>query len=549
MKLYSTRNLNEVSNPKDAIIKGLANDGGLYCPKIEDIIAKKIDIKDLLGNDYKTTSKFVFKTFFDDFSDSEIDNCVSSAYNDKNFDITHIDDNKNIVSANDQSSTETNFKNVGAKLASPMNIAPVSKIGNHYLLELYHGPTSAFKDVALTILPHFLTTAYKSKNENKKVYILTATSGDTGKAALSGFKDVENTSITVFYPTDGVSNIQKLQMQTSEGNNVSVVAIKGDFDDCQRLVKEIYTDNDIKKLCDENAVVLSSANSINIGRLVPQIVYYIQTYIDLVNANEIKLNDKINFIVPTGNFGDILAGYIAKLLGTPIDKLICASNDNKVLTDFINTGTYDKNRELYKTISPSMDILVSSNLERLLFLLSGNDDKLVKDLMTSLNTSGKYTISEELLNRIKESFIAYYATEDECKKGIKQAFENDKRIIDTHTAVAYCCLKKHLIGYNEYTSHDVCGNIKINKNENLDKKYVILSTASPYKFTRDVLKCITNDNIDSLDDFACLDKLNEITKEPIPKNLAALKNKEKRFDTTLSYEECKQLVINNISKI
>ena len=514
MKLYSTRNLNEISNPKDAIIKGLSNDGGLYCPKIEDIIAKKFDISFLLKNDYKATAKLIFRIFFDDFTDSEIENCINSAYN------------------------STNFR-------SPLtNIAPISKIGDNYLMELYHGPTSAFKDVALTILPHFLTTAYKSKGENKKVYILTATSGDTGKAALSGFKDVENTSITVFYPTDGVSNIQKLQMQTSEGNNVSVVAIKGDFDDCQKLVKEIYTDANIKKLCDEKNVVLSSANSINIGRLVPQIVYYIQAYIDLVNANEIKLNDKINFVVPTGNFGDILAGYIAKLLGTPINKLVCSSNDNNVLTDFINTGTYDKNRELYKTISPSMDILVSSNLERLLFLLSGNDDKLISSFMNDLNTNGKYTVSNDILNKIKENFDAYFATQDECRQTIKDAFENDGRIIDTHTAVAYNCLKKYNAYNDSKLSHSVCGDVKIKALE----PAVVLSTASPYKFTRDVLKCICNDNIDSLDDFACLDKLYEKTHEPIPKNLTALKNKEKRFNTTLTYEECKDFVINNIKQ-
>ena len=550
MKLYSTRNLNEVSNPKDAIIKGLSTDGGLFCPKIEDIIAKKFDISFLLRNDYKTTAKLVFKSFFNDFTDAEIESCINASYSNSNFEVTGM---ANIV---------------GEKNANP-NIAPISKIGDNYLMELYHGPTSAFKDVALTILPHFLTTAYKSKNENKKVYILTATSGDTGKAALSGFKDVENTSITVFYPTDGVSNIQKLQMQTSEGKNVSVVAIKGDFDDCQRLVKEIYTDENIKKICDENGVVLSSANSINIGRLVPQIVYYIQAYIDLVNANEIKLHDKINFVVPTGNFGDILAGYIAKLLGTPINKLICASNDNNVLTDFINTGTYDKNRTLYKTISPSMDILVSSNLERLLFLLSGNDDKLIANLMKDLNDKGKYSVSKDILDKIKENFDAYFATQDECRETIKDAFENDKRIIDTHTAVAYKCLKKYNVEHNiEANANNIGANANfvgananfvgananfVGANANfVGAKHcepsVILSTASPYKFTRDVLKCISNDNIDSLDDFTCLDKLYELTKESIPKNLMALKNKEKRFNTTLSYEECKDLVINNIKR-
>ena len=530
MKLYSTRNLDEIKNPKDAIIKGLSDDGGLYCPKYEDIVTHKFDIGKLLSNDYKATAKLVFSIFLDDFTDAEIENCINLAYNKNNFD---IDTRRGELH-------EPNF-----------NIAPVSKIGDNFLMELYHGPTSAFKDVALTILPQFLTTAYKSKGENKKVYILTATSGDTGKAALSGFKDVENTIITVFYPTDGVSNIQKLQMQTSEGKNVSVVALKGDFDDCQRLVKEIYTDNEIKKLCDENNVVLSSANSINIGRLVPQIVYYIQTYIDLVNANNIKLGDKINFVVPTGNFGDILAGFIAKLLGTPINKLICASNDNNVLTDFINTGIYNKKRELYKTISPSMDILVSSNLERLLFLLSGNDANFVNGLMNSLNKTGEYKIDENLLNTIKEHFVAYYATQDECKKTIKDAFENDKRIIDTHTAVAYACLKKYLtcsVGSDTIRPNVGANACRALSTGKFHEPSVILSTASPYKFARDVLKCICDSDIDTIDDFACLDKLNELTGNPVPKNLAALKTKEKRFDTTLSYEESKKFVISNIKK-
>ena len=502
MKLYSTRNLNESMLPKDAIIKGLSDDGGLYCPKIEDIVKLKFDIKTLLSNDYKATAKTIFSLIFDDFTESEIKNCINKAYSSLNF---------------------NEYEN---------NIAPVTKIGGDFLMELYHGPTSAFKDVALTILPQFLTTAYKSKNQNKKVYILTATSGDTGKAALSGFKDVDNTFITVFYPTDGVSNIQKLQMQTSEGDNVSVVAIKGDFDDCQKLVKEIYTDSEVKKICDENETVLSSANSINIGRLVPQIVYYVQSYIDLVNKNVIKLYDKINFVVPTGNFGDILAGYIAKLLGTPIDKLICASNDNNILTDFINTGTYDKNRELYKTISPSMDILVSSNLERLLFLLSGNDDKLINSLMDSLNKTGKYQIDDNLLSKIKETFVGYYAKQDECRKTIKEAFEKDSRIIDTHTAVAYNCLKQY----------------KNSSNSNANKT-IILSTASPYKFSRDVLKCITDENVDNASDFDCLNKLNELTKEPIPVNLSSLKDKQKRFDTTLTYDECKKYVVDRIKNL
>lgn len=495
MKLYSTRNLNEIKEPKDAIIKGLSNDGGLYCPKYEDIVAHKLDIKDLLSCSYREIAKTVFGIFFDDFSEAEIKNCVDLAYSDANF-------------------------SVGADI-----ITPVTKIGNNYLLELYHGPTSAFKDVALTILPHFLTTAYKTKSKNKKVYILTATSGDTGKAALSGFKDVENTIITVFYPTDGVSNIQKLQMKTSEGNNVSVVALKGDFDDCQRLVKEIYTDEAIKKLCEENDIVLSSANSINIGRLVPQIVYYIKSYIDLVNMHEIEIGEKINFVVPTGNFGNILAGYIAKLLGTPINKLVCASNDNNVLTDFLNTGVYNKKRKLYKTISPSMDILVSSNLERLLFLLSGNDSGYIQKLMQSLNENGEYKIEEQLLDKIKEHFVAGFATEEECKQTIKNVFVNHKRIIDTHTAVAY----------NVAT--------KMSK-----EKSIIASTASPYKFSRDVLKCIYEGEINSLSDFECIDKLYELTKERIPENLLALKNKRVRFEDIYDYDGCKEFVNKMIKK-
>ena len=499
MKLYSTRNINETISPKDAIIRGLSLEGGLYSPLISDLKNAKFDIKDFLDADYKYISKRVLKIFLSDFSESEIDLCINNAYNENNF---------------------GKYKDV---------IAPTTKIGDNFLLELYHGPTSAFKDMALTILPQFLLTAYKSKGSKNKVYILTATSGDTGKAALSGFKDVPNVFITVFYPTDGVSGIQKMQMQTSEGNNVSVVALNGDFDDCQRLVKEIYTDEKIKEICINNNVVLSSANSINIGRLVPQIIYYINSYIELVNNNHIKLYDKVNFVVPTGNFGDILAGFIAKNLGLPINRLICASNDNNVLTDFISTGVYNKNRELYKTISPSMDILVSSNLERLLFLLSDGDSSLIKNLMNDLNTKGSYKVSDELISSIKEHFSSAYATEDECKKMIKDAFYNDKRLIDTHTAVAYACLKKYLTN----NSYDKSTN-------------VILSTASPYKFARSVLSCITNDNTNELTDFECVDKLYEISKEPIPQNLSSLKNKAIRFNDTLSYEECKSYVVNRI---
>lgn len=508
MVFYSTRNINIERKSKEAIIEGLSKiDGGLFCPKYEDICAKSFDIKDLINNDYLDNTKLIFKIFFDDFTDAEIDKCINNAYNEKNF---------NMI----------NEKAYG--LSKRKTIAPLSNIGDDYLLELYHGPTSAFKDMALTILPHLITTAYK--DNNSKIYILTATSGDTGKAALSGFKDVENIMITVFFPTDGVSNIQKLQMQTSEGNNVDVCAINGNFDDCQRLVKEIYTDLEIKKICNEHHIILSSANSINIGRLVPQIIYYINSYIDLVNANVIKIYDKVNFIVPTGNFGDILAGFIAKLLGLPINKLICASNENNVLTDFINTGIYNKNRELHKTISPSMDILVSSNLERLLFLLSDNDADLINTYMNDLNKNGKYKVSDTILNKIKTHFIAYYTDENNCRKTIKDTFTTDKRLIDTHTAIAYNCLMKYKNDYPDDKS-----------------KNIILSTASPYKFAKDVLLSIDEKTPLCDDNFSYIHKLNEISNEKIPTNLSKLKLKAIRFNKTMSYDEAKNSIINNIN--
>lgn len=505
MKLYSTRNKNIEANPKDAIIKGLSSDGGLFTPKIEDLLANKIDLQKMLKSSYKDIAKTVFKIILSDFSDDELDTAINGAYNDDNF---------------------CGYDKV---------VTPITKIGDNFLLELYHGPTSAFKDVALTILPYFLTIAkngksHQSNDSQDKVYILTATSGDTGKAALSGFKDVNGAFITVFYPTDGVSSIQKMQMQTSQGNNVSVVALNGNFDDCQRLVKEIYVDEEIKKIAKDNSIVLSSANSINIGRLVPQIVYYIYSYINLANEKHINFGDKINFVVPTGNFGDILAGFIAKLLGTPINKLICASNRNNVLTDFINNGIYNKNREFYKTISPSMDILVSSNLERLLYLLSGNDSDYVKKLMDNLNATGLYEINDKIKSLVKENFEAYFADEDECLDSIKSAYNKDGRIIDPHTAVAYACLKKY-------------------EKEKKGTPSVILSTASPYKFVRSVLPCISDTPIDKLDDFMCMEKLNELTGEAIPKNLYNLKNMEIRFDTTLNYADCKEYVINSIKRM
>ena len=505
MELYGTRNLNDSLSSIYAIVKGLSNDGGLYFPLLKDLENKVLDFDELKGLSYKKIALKILNIFFDEFSAEELEECINSAY------------------------CPNNFKNCSD------TIAPLTEIGNDYLLELYNGPTSAFKDIALTILPYLLTKSYTKCNLNKKIHILTATSGDTGMAALSGFKNVANTSITVFYPTSGVSQIQKAQMQTAEGDNVDVVAVNGNFDDCQKLVKTIYADENIKNLCDTKNIVLSSANSINIGRLIPQVVYYISSYIYLLNQNVIKVGDSVNFSVPTGNFGDILAGYIAKMLGLPIDKLICASNDNNVLTEFINTGVYDKNRTFYKTISPSMDILVSSNLERLLFILSKNDDKLVSKYMSELNMVGKYVVSDDILSQIKKDFFADYLSEVECKESIKKAFEKDNRLIDPHTAVAYGVLDK----FKKKSNSSACANI-------------ILSTASPYKFPRAVLNAIKGKDSSedaNVDDFAVLEELYEFTRVPIPTNLKMLKNKKIRFTTTLNYDECYDYLVEKLGRI
>ena len=483
MKIFvSSRNKKEECSSKEAIIKGLASDGGLFTPL--NITDKKIKMEKLMDLSYQDIAYEILSYFFDDFSEEELKKCIHSAY-DNNFSIK--------------------------------DITPVSKIGNNYMLELYHGPTSAFKDVALTILPYLLKTAYK--NQDKKVYILTATSGDTGKAALEGFKNVDNTFITVFYPNKGVSLIQEKQMKTTNGNNVEIIAVNGNFDDCQRLVKTCY------EKISSDSVQLSSANSINIGRLVPQAVYYFKTYIDLVKSGEIKLDDKINFVVPTGNFGNILAGYFAKLLGCPIDKLICASNENNILTDFINTGIYDRNRKFYNTISPSMDILISSNLERLLFILSDYDDEKISKYMKELSEKGKYSIDKNLLEKIQQTFISFYCDEENCKKTIKDAYENDKRLIDTHTAVAYYASKQYS-----------------DKNKN-----VILSTASPYKFCNNVLNALegyTKEN-----EFDAMKELERISQEKIPNNLKDIENLPDLHNKTIDIKDGIKSVLERIEKL
>ena len=479
MKYISTRNKEKIVSVSEAIIQGLADDGGLYTPQTLD---QKVDLASTLKMSYLELAQYILSLFLSDFSHKQIQQCVQNAY---------------------QNSFENN------------EVAPLCKYNDGWLVELWHGPTSAFKDVALTLLPHLLTAAYQNQNENDLISILTATSGDTGKAAINGFADVKNTAITVLYPEIGVSDIQKRQMQTSLGKNVEVIAVKGNFDDCQRIVKDAMKDPVVLEACKH--MKLSSANSINIGRLLPQIVYYFDSYAKLVNHGDIQLGDTVNFVVPSGNFGNILAGYLATQLGLPVKKLVCASNSNNVLTDFIRTGTYNSNRTFIPTISPSMDILVSSNLERLLFLLSNHNDVLINQYMASLKNDGHYTISDDLRQRLQESFAAYDCSEDECKKVIHDTFHKEHILIDPHTAVAV----------------HACHAYKQESSDNTP--CIVLSTASAYKFAKDVYTALTGNSCK--DEFEAMNALHDYTSIAIPKNLACLKDMEIRFTNTVKKED------------
>ena len=477
MNYISTRNKNIVKNDKVALLQGLSEDGGLF---VLENFKDKIDLEKLLNKSYTEIALEVLKLFFS-FDEKKLKSVIEKAY--------------------------SKF--------STSKVTPLVELKKSYILELFHGPTSAFKDVALTLLPHLIQLALEGTNQ--EILVLTATSGDTGKAALEGFKDVAQTEIIVFYPKNGVSKVQELQMRTQEGKNTKVCAIEGNFDDAQTGVKNIFLDENLqKKLGDKK---FSSANSINIGRLTPQIVYYIVSYVELVKNNKIKMGDKINFVVPTGNFGDILAGYYAKKLGLPVNKFICASNNNNVLYDFLTTGTYDRNREFLKTISPSMDILISSNLERLLYDLSGADDKYIKSLMEDLNKNGKYQVNDEILKKIKEQFGAGYATDEETAKTIKKVWEEEKYLLDPHTAVAY----------------------KVMLEQNLSEPTVVLSTASPYKFCASVANALLN--IHDEDEFVLMQKLYEATKVEIPENLKNLKSKEILHSDIIKKEEMSEYVL------
>jgi threonine synthase len=466
----------------EAIIKGIADDGGLFVP--ETIPQASKDLYKLKSTDYRELAFLIMKKFFTDYRQDELKDCINQAYDNK-FD------------------TE--------------DIAPLSKKMGVYFLELYHGPTLAFKDMALSLLPHLLKKAVQKLNLNREIVILAATSGDTGKAALQGFANVEGTKIIVFFPYKGVSKIQERQMLTQEGANTYVIGIKGNFDDAQRGVKEIFKAPALNKKIEEKNYIFSSANSMNIGRLIPQIVYYFYAYLNMLGEGEIKNDEKINIAVPTGNFGDILAAYYAKEMGLPVNKLICASNENRVLVDFFNTGVYDKRRKLVMTISPSMDILVSSNLERLLWAIGKRDAKKVKELMNSLKEKGYYRIDSEMKKRLKD-FYSGFAPQEESRQCIKEIFEKSKYLIDPHTAVAYAVYKKYIKETGDKT------------------KTIIVATASPFKFTKSVMESIDN-RYEKSDDFELIEKMSDLTQVPIPSGIRDIEKMPIRHKIVCEKEE------------
>ena len=483
MKYQSTRDNQKTKyESAQAIKQGLANDGGLFVP--DEIPALSFDdIKELCPLSYPERAANILSRYLTDYTYEELLLDCRAAYSEKSF--------------------------VGGA-------APLKNIhDNIYSLELWHGPTAAFKDMALQIMPRLLSRALVKTGEERTALILVATSGDTGKAALEGYKDIDRVKIMVFYPTGGVSRVQKLQMATQEGSNVSVCAIEGNFDDAQSSVKKIFADSEMAKALDENGYFFSSANSINWGRLVPQIVYYVSAYCDLVNEGKISIGDEINFCVPTGNFGNIFAAYLAKLMGLPISRLICASNMNNVLTDFLKEGVYDRNRKFHLTISPSMDILISSNLERLLYFCAGADE--TAKYMKELAENGKYTVSSEVKAKIDELFSGYYADEDETSKTIKNTFEKYGYLCDTHTAVGVSAAERYC-------------------SENKDSKVTVVdSTASPYKFASDVYKALgqtaPSDPLDALD------ALSEFTKTEIAYPLKGLAERKVIFDKVIKTDD------------
>ena len=486
--LYSsTRDSGKKVTASQAILKGLSDDGGLFVP--DHIPALEQSMEELAGKPYQEIAYEVMRLFLSDFTEDELKNCIRRAYDSK-FDTEEI--------------------------------VPIKEAENTYYLELFHGSTIAFKDMALSILPHLMITSAKKNHAENEIVILTATSGDTGKAALAGFAGVEGTKIIVFYPKNGVSPIQEKQMVTQKGDNTFVVGIRGNFDDAQNGVKALFNDRELAKEMEDAGLQFSSANSINIGRLVPQVVYYVYAYAKLLEGGKIKDGEKINIVVPTGNFGNILAAFYAKNMGVPIDRLICASNENKVLYDFFTTGKYDRNREFKLTSSPSMDILISSNLERLIYRIAGNDAAKNAELMAALSKAGSYEITEQMKEQLAD-FYGNYADEQETAERIREMYENTGYVLDTHTAVASAVYKKYVDDTKDTTVT------------------VIASTASPFKFTRDVMKAIDG-KYDTMSDFELVDELSKIGNVAVPGAIEEIRTAPVRHDNVCDKTEMKTVV-------
>ncbi len=475
----STRDHARKITSKQAILEGISNDGGLFVwPELDSV---QLDLSKICDQSYKENAVYVLSQLLQDYTKEELIDCVDAAYS-------------------------TNF--------TSKDVTPIRKVGDVYVLELFHGPTSAFKDVALTLLPQLMKKALQTTNQ--KALILTATSGDTGKAALAGFQDVDNIGIVVFYPHNKVSQIQYRQMATQRGKNVKVYAVEGNFDDAQSQVKNLFLDEELNKVAADKNIMLTSANSINIGRLVPQIVYYFESYKYLVKNNVISLGDKVSFSVPTGNFGDVLAGYYAYLMGLPVEKFYVASNANHVLTDFIRTGTYDRNRDFIQTISPSMDILISSNLERLLYYMSGKDTEFVSKCMNDLKEKGKYTVSKDVLEKIQALFDCDYVDDKGTKEIIGDVYKKEGVVLDPHTAIGYSVAEK-----------------------SSDRPIVSLATASPYKFSIDVLDAI---GIEPKGEIEAMKQLSEVWSDPTPKGLAELESLPILHKDVIQIDEMKSSV-------
>ena len=488
MLYNSTRGGEKGITSSMAILKGIADDGGLFMPDHFPKLQKKLS--ELAGMTYQETAYEVMKLFLTDFTEEELKHCIDSAYDSK-FDTEEI--------------------------------APLALADDAYYLELFHGKTLAFKDMALSILPHFMTTAAKKNHASEEIVILTATSGDTGKAAMAGFADVPGTRIIVFYPKGGVSRVQELQMLTQKGDNTAVVGITGNFDDAQTGVKKIFGDRAFGEKVGKAGFRFSSANSINIGRLVPQVVYYVYAYATLLKNEQISEGEKVNFTVPTGNFGNILAAYIAGQIGIPVNKLICASNDNKVLYDFFTTGTYDRKREFILTSSPSMDILISSNLERLIYLSADCDAEKTAELMKELSEKGCYTVTPAMREKMAD-FVGGFATQEENAAEIKRVYDDTGYLMDTHTGVASCVYHNYRLKTGDET------------------KTVIASTASPYKFSRSVMTAIRGKEEENKEDFALIDEMQEASGVAIPQAIEEIRNAEIRHKTVCTPETMEETV-------